>query len=469
MSSLNYHQFHLVGIKGVAMTALAQILVDMEKQVTGSDVPENFVTKDQLDRIDVKIQNSFHEPLPLGTECVVYTAAHQSLNNPQVQEAVRQGLPIYSHAEALGELFNEKFGIAVCGVGGKSTISAMISWVLEISGRNPAFAVGVGNIIGLNKTGSWTEQAEYFVAEADEYVTDPTESDPEKRRPRFSYLKPKLTACSNVMHDHPDVYTDLETTKKTFTKFFNTLPDGGSLIICSATGLDYKIRDDVKLLSYGVKDSDDFRLEEDTQVLDKNIHGKIWHKNKMVEIKLQVPGFFNLLNATAAFAVCTQLNVSEPEILAALASFQSTRRRFEFIGEKQGVLYYDDYAHHPSELKAVVKAFDEWEPNTRRVVAFQPHTYSRTKTLFSDFVDALSISDELILLDIYASAREGESDDISSEMLKEAVQKNSPSTKVTLVSNFQELASYFNNNLGAGDSCITLGAGDIYQAHELIE
>jgi len=469
MSELNYQHFHLVGIKGVAMTALAQILFDMNKKITGCDVPEDFVTAGQLKRIGVQIQTSLVEDLPIDTECVIYTAAHQSQNNPQVQKAIEKGLPIYSHAEALGLLFNEKYGVAVCGVGGKSTISAMISWVLEITGREPAFAVGVGSIIGLEKTGSWSEQSKYFVAEADEYVTDPTEKEAEKRRPRFSYLKPKMIVCSNVLHDHPDVYEDLAATKRTFTSFFNSLPVDGNLILCSATGTDYEIRSDIKIATYGTNDQDDFRLEKETKVVDRMIIGRLWHQNESFEIKLRVPGFFNLLNATAAFAACLKLDIPAEEILEALASFRSTKRRFEYLGEKDGVRFYDDYAHHPSELKAVISAFDQWEPAARRIVVFQPHTYSRTKALFAEFVEALSGAKELIILDIYASAREGKDSSISSEILAEAVRQKYPETKITLVSDFKALAEYLRKSLLPGDACITLGAGDIYQAHELLE
>ncbi|PIY80139.1 MAG: UDP-N-acetylmuramate--L-alanine ligase [Candidatus Pacebacteria bacterium CG_4_10_14_0_8_um_filter_42_14] len=469
MSSLNYQHFHLVGIKGVAMSALAQILFDMNKNVSGSDVAEDFVTMDQLKRIGVTIQTSFLEPLPDGTDCIIYTAAHQSKNNPQVQAAIKQGLPVYSHAEALGLLFQEKIGIAVCGVGGKSTISAMIAWVLGVTCREPAFAVGVGSIVGLEKTGSWSEQARYFVAEADEYVTDPTEVDASKRRPRFSYLKPKMIVCSNVLHDHPDVYADLDATKKTFTNFFNSLPAGGTLIIASATGTEYVLREDIKKSTYGTNDEDDFRLEKNTKVENRMIIGRLWHREESFELKLGVPGFFNLLNATAAFAASLKLDIPEAEILDALSSFRSTKRRFEYLGEKQGVRYYDDYAHHPSELKAVIAAFEQWEPDSRKVVAFQPHTFSRTKALFSEFVTALAGVKELILLDIYASAREGLDSSISSKILAEAVQRESPETKITIVANFQDLAEYFRNDLKSGDVCITLGAGDIYQAHGFLK
>src|SRR6185369_10906914 len=175
MSSLLDHtHFYLVGIKGVAMTAIAQCLLDAGKSVLGSDVPEDFVTQHILDQRGVHIDTSFDTEIPADTDCVIYTAAHQAQQNSQVVAAKTRNLPVMTHAEALGELFNLNKGLAVCGVGGKSTTSAMITWILVKLGYQPNFAIGVGDIPGLDKTGQWRKDAEYFVAEADEYVIDPS-------------------------------------------------------------------------------------------------------------------------------------------------------------------------------------------------------------------------------------------------------------------------------------------------------
>ncbi len=227
MNTLDYQHFYLVGIKGVAMTSLAQCLLDAGKTVSGSDVAEAFVTQHMLDRLNIKIDIGFEGEIPSDIDCVVYTAAHQSQQNPQVLQAQQKNIATFSHAEALASLFNQKKGIAVCGVGGKSTTAAMIAWIMEKTGQNPSFSVGVGNIPGLEKTGQWHADSQFFVAEADEYVVDPAATETVAR---FSFLKPFITVCTNLRFDHPDVYHDFEQTKRTFGDFFSQIQDGGFLV-----------------------------------------------------------------------------------------------------------------------------------------------------------------------------------------------------------------------------------------------
>ena len=228
---LSFENFYLVGIKGVAMTSMAQLLVDAKKTVSGSDVEEKFVTQEILDQLQVKIDLNFTAPLPADTDCVIYTAAHQALKNPQVEQAINKKIPAISQAEAVASLFNQQLGIAVCGVGGKSTVSAMISWILNDLKHDFSFSVGVGNIPGINKTGQWKPSAKYFAIEADEYVINPQANGEEKIIPRFSFLKPKLTVCTNLKFDHPDVYRDFEHTKQVYNDFFRQIKPDGQLIV----------------------------------------------------------------------------------------------------------------------------------------------------------------------------------------------------------------------------------------------
>src|SRR3989344_7365156 len=242
MTNFPYKHVHLVGIKGVAMTALAQLLGDYGVAITGSDVAADFVTQDILATLNLPVQSSFLEALPEKTECVIYTAAHQAVNNPQVQLALATGLATFSHAEALAIFFNQKQGVAVCGVGGKATPSAMITWILSQVGQQPSFAVGVGDIIGLHKTGFWSNDSTFFVAEADEYATDPAAVQAgEPLIPRFSFLEPQVTVCTNVSYDHPDVYRDFEQTKTVFNTFFKHIKSGGSLVYNSQNKTDLQL------------------------------------------------------------------------------------------------------------------------------------------------------------------------------------------------------------------------------------
>jgi UDP-N-acetylmuramate--alanine ligase len=470
MNILKFNHFYLVGIKGVAMTSIMQCLVDAGKTVTGCDVAEDFVTKEVLDKKRIKIDIGFEGNLPKNTDCVIYTAAHLGQNNPMVQQADSKNIPTFSQAEALASLFNQKKGIAVCGVGGKSTVSAMISWILEKTGYNPSYSVGVGEIIGLEQTGKWNQKSQYFVAEADEYVVDPAVAkNGQKITPRFSFLKPFLTVCTNLKYDHPDVYQNFDHTKQTFNQFFSQIQPGGILIINADNQALVELsqqQQEVKIISFG-EIQGDFRLIEHSAEEGQTV-GRFTFAGQNYQIILKIPGKFNLLNALAAISACHAIGVDILEAIEALASFASTKRRFEYIGQKNGIKYYDDYAHHPSEVYAAIKALNSWYPNNKKLVAFQSHTFSRTKQLFDEFVDAFKEANHLVMIDIFASARESFDQTVSSDLLCQEIEKKYPHIQATNVKTIEKLAKFLKDNLENGDVCLTIGAGDIYEVHQLI-
>lgn len=446
------------------MTSLAQLLTDAGKKVTGSDVADNFVTEEILSKTDIPI-SLLEQPLPLQTEVVVYTAAHQGKSNPQVQQAIKAHIPVYSQAEALSFFFNQKKGIAVCGVGGKSTVSAMIAWILERTNRQPSYSVGVGKIVGLEKTGAWHEQSEFFVAEADEYATDPaaiTQGEP--LIPRFSYLQPFVTVCTHFKYDHPDVYADEAHTLSVFQTFLEKTTTDGAII------LNYADKDrwsalSAPVMTFGKEPQATLSYSFDHSHSKQGLTvGTFTYQTTSLPITLQVPGEYNLENAAAATLTVLQLGISLQDAIEALATFQSTARRFEKKGEWNGAVLYDDYAHHPSELAAVITALNQWYPNSRCIIAFQPHTYSRTKSLFSEFAQVLTAAKELVLLDIFASARESFDPTVTSAQLAEAIKKQSSVTPITILANYHELAAYLHTSLKPGDVCLTVGAGDVYKS-----
>lgn len=474
-----YSSFYLVGIKGVAMTALAQCLVDAGKKVAGCDVAEAFVTQPLLDRLRVSIDKGFTHPLPTDVECVIYTAAHQGQYNPLVQAARNQHIPCLSHAEALADLFNEKQGIAVCGVGGKSTTSAMIAWILSYW-QNPAqadpevsFAVGVGNIPGLNKTGQWSATGPYFVAEADEYVIDPSApSRGEPITPRFSFMKPTLTVCTNLSFDHPDVYKNFDHTLETFGTFFRQIKPGGTLVT-AVTNQPYieKMQTQhqvtARVVYYGDDDTAEVKLT--TYASEAGLTtATVVHQQQEYTLQLNVPGKFNVLNAVAALTVAQKVGIPLTQACAALATFHSTQRRSEFMGEKKGVKYYDDYAHHPNEVQNIIHAFKEWFPHQKLVVAFQSHTFSRTKALFTEFVSAFAEADQVVMIDIFPSAREAFDSSITSDMLCQAITTRYPHMSAQNLKTLPALAEWCVTHLQPGDICLTVGAGDIYHLHDLV-
>ena len=465
------------------MTSLAQCLLDAGKFVGGADVAEEFVTQEILKRLNIKIDVGFAHELPYEIDCVIYTAAHFGPDNALVKQAHKKGIATYSHAQALGELFNDKDGIAVCGVGGKSTVSAMITWILAKTSssvlRPPSFSVGVGDINGLGKTGQWRKDSQYFVAEADEYVTDPMAvAKGEEITPRFSYLNPKITICTNLEFDHPDVYRDFAHTKEIFKKFFQQLKVGGSLIINAddpeLKSLSQELKDEAQIYTFGKNKGADAQLlayqVTKQQAECKFIINANSSTNKQTfTMKLNLPGKFNCLNALAAILATQAAGVPVATSIQALASFQSTKRRFEFIGKKNNVLYYDDYAHHPAEISAMIEAMQTWLPNKRLFFAFQPHTYSRTKQLLPAFAQALAQAKRVILLDIFASARETDDPSISSDILLQACKQENPYLKIKKMKNIKGLARFCKMSLKSGDVLITLGAGDIYKVHQLIK
>ena len=467
----NWTNFYLVGIKGVAMTAMAECLLDLGKKVRGSDVAESFVTETQLRALQIKIDQGFADELPNETQCVIYTAAHQADQNPQVQAAIKQNIPVLSHAEALGEIFNEYQGIAVSGVGGKSTTSAMIAWILSQCKKHPAYAVGVGTIIGLSRTGAVPEDAEFFVAEADEYVTDPAAPQKgEEITPRFHFLKPLVTVCTNLRFDHPDVYKDFDHTKKVFFEFFHQIKPGGTLIYNQADQeLFSKWKGEATPLTFGTTPHADLSIDlktlkfqpGETEAVIKNKKGEEW------TLKLGLPGAFNLENALAAILAVQAVGVPIDQAVEALQDFNSTLRRCQDLGEVRGVQYYDDYAHHPHEVAKVIHAFKEWYPDQKLVVAFQSHTYSRTKALFDEFVESFAEAEEVAMIDIFASAREAADESVSSDLLCEAIAKKFPKIPAVNYHTLLKLAEHL-RALPPGTVCLTLGAGDIYKVHEMI-
>lgn len=459
---------HLVGIKGVGMTSLAQLLTDAGISITGCDLVPEYVTQPILTSLGIPIATSFETAIPAATDCLVFTAAHGGTQNPQVQAAQAAGIPTFSHAEALGHFFNSQQGVAVCGVGGKSTTSAMIVWIMTKLGMDPSFSVGVGKIIGLEKTGRYNPTSNWFIAEADEFVTDPTApSRGEAVTPRFWSLHPQIVVSKELLWDHPDVYPTESAYLAAFRQFFSQIDTDGTLIYKQQKQLPGIPTSANKQVVYAAGAyQQDIWFTIDTQTTGEVTRATLHIDTTEYPLELHIPGLFNVENAVAAVLVCREMGITVEDAVAAIASFQSTQRRVERIGEKRGVLYYDDYAHHPFELSHVIASFKQWYPDRRLVIAFQPHTYSRTKELFSEFVKSLSTTDELVLLDIFASARESADPSISSAMLAEALKKQG--TNVQQLPSIPDLAAFCRTSLRAGDVCLTVGAGDIYQVHDML-
>jgi UDP-N-acetylmuramate--alanine ligase len=445
---LTHTNFYLVGIKGVGMTALAGCLCDAGKHVRGSDVAVDFVTAPTLQRLQLRADSGFSVPLPADTEIVIWSGANGGSRNPQVIAARRRGIPTMSQAEALGVFFNQQLGVAVSGVGGKSTISAMLAVISEQI-EPQSYAVGVGEILGWPQTGRYRPQAQYFIAEADEYTTDP--ADKSGLRPRFSFLRPQITITTSLRFDHPDVYRDFAHTQQVYQHWWGQIRPSGALIYnADASALRQAVaefapsRPDLRYLSYARRAPADYTDAD-------------------LDVTLAVPGQFNRSNALAALAAAELMGWSRPSVLTALTAYRSVKRRLEYLGERQGIKIWDDYAHHPAEITAAITAMKEHDSTARLVVAFQPHTFSRTKQLRAEFVAALAAAPEVLLVDIFPSAREEFDPNISSAMLATDLRQRYPQVHASHVGGVPDLHRYINQNVPAGSTLLLLGAGDIYQ------
>ncbi len=456
------------------MTALAQLLVDAGKTVLGCDVAEEFVTQEKLTELGITIDFGFSHQIPNSVDGVVYTAAHGGEENPVVTAAKSQSIPIFSHAEALAELFNAKSErVAVCGVGGKSTVSAMIAWIFEGMKNDVSYSVGVGEIVGLGRNARWTESSKTFITEADEYASNP---EAVKRGadivPRFSYFSPTIIVATHIRYDHPDVYSDFKETLSVYHEFFESLTPP-EIAIVHNTDVSYlpkKYQNTAKTI--GTDESATMRfVVHPTETYAGTTAATLIYEGNEYALKLKVPGTYNVENAAYAVLTCHFLGIEIEDAISQLESFNSTKRRFEFHGVKNGSTYYDDYAHHPEEIKAAITALDQWYPDAPKVIAFQPHTFSRTQSLLHEFSHVLSQVENLVLLDIFASARESDAKTISIQDLKTAIEDRQTQelfpTAITVVANYTELASHL-HMLEPGTIVLTLGAGDIYKVHDLI-
>ena len=470
----------LVGIKGVGMTSLALMLKDKKWQVSGADYSEEFITDEILRQKKIGVVDFDQAVLPANTQVVVYSGANQGKNNPIVKEAVRRRLPIFSLSQAVGLLSAQKDTIAVCGVGGKTTTTAMLAWILEFAGHKPAFAVGTGNLGNFGVPARWTTGSK-FVVEADEYVADPTSD----LTPRLMYLEPKHTICTSLKYDHPDVYASFEQTKQVFQDFFKLLPEASVKSSYQSQQSQLVINGDdpnlvaitenlsVRPITVGFQPHNLVRLSNRRVTDGVGRLDLAWNSTHDVGIRQNatisstIPGFHNLLNATYAVVMSVQLGVELERAVEAIRSFKSVQRRFSLVGKTPHLLCYDDYAHHPHELAAVAQTIKAWFLDRPVTVAFEPHTYSRTKALFNDFVDVFQdFPAEVWLLPIFASAREATDSQISSLSLVEAL--NQLGKPARYIKDYQELLQCI-GELEPGGVFITLGAGTIYKVFENVQ
>lgn len=442
------------------MTALALCALGLGKKISGSDTADIFPTSEILKKRKIKIKIGFSPAhLPKNCDLVIYTGAHGGSDNQEVKAAVNYQTPVLSHAQALGLFSEGKKTVAVAGVGGKSSTAAMLATVLTTAGYPTGFAVGVGNIPGLNTPGQMPKKAQYFVVEADEYVTDPLHN----QTPRFHYLNPYLAIITNLEHDHPDVYKNIDEIFESFRKFIRKT----QVIIINFDNphnRQFIKTIDKPLITYGFSPQADWQIlathiADQKQFISFKYQGMLWP-----DLILNVPGDYNALNALAAVAAGHHLGISQPQIYLGLKKFIGTKRRFELIAAVKGIALYDDYAHHPSEIKALLKAAKAWLPNRRLIIIFQSHTYSRTKSLLKEFSQSFARADIVLVNDIFASARETDNLGLTGKSFTQSIKQFHPRA-VYCPDKIATLA-YLKETIAKGDVIFTVGAGDNWLWHK---
>jgi UDP-N-acetylmuramate--alanine ligase len=454
-------RIHFVGIGGIGMSGIAEVLLNLGYKISGSDLKTSAVTK-RLTELGTTIFDG-HSPENISGADVVVTSSAIARDNPEVIEAARLHIPVIRRAEMLAELMRLKYGIAIAGMHGKTTTTSMVATVLAAGGLDPTVVVG-GRVDAMGSNAR-LGKSQYLVAEADESDRS------------FLKLSPILSVITNIDREHMDCYRDMQDVEDTFVEFMNRVPFYGKVVTCADDAALRTLLPRVKrrVATYGTCKESDFRV----QILDAvpdwssardgaralNRFRVTYRAQDLGEFQLHVPGQHNVLNATAAIAVGIGLEVSPEHIREALRSFRGVDRRFQQKGIARGVTVVDDYGHHPTEIRATLAAAKQ--AGFERVhVIFQPHRYSRTQLLMEDFASAFSDATSVAVLDIYA-ASEAPIPGITGEVLAQRIRERGK-RPAQYAASFPDAATAAVNAASAGDLILTLGAGNVAHIAPLV-
>jgi UDP-N-acetylmuramate--alanine ligase len=460
-------QIHFVGIGGIGMSGIAEVLLNLGYRVSGSDLKSSGVTQ-RLAGLGAAVFEGHRAENISGAEVVV-TSSAIAVENPEVLEAHRLHVPVIQRAEMLAELMRLKYGIAIAGMHGKTTTTSMVAAVLAAGGLDPTVVVG-GRVDALGSNAR-LGKSQYLVAEADESDRS------------FLKLSPILSVITNIDREHMDCYRNMRDVKKTFLEFMDRVPFYGMIVACNDDPLLRRLLPQVqrRTVTYGTKRGSDFWIKipisraEDAREMGHpplNTFRVSYRKQDLGEFTLHVPGVHNILNATAAIAVGVGLDVGVEAIRAALDQFRGVDRRFHLRGRAAGVSVIDDYGHHPTEIRATLAAAKTC--GFRKIhVVFQPHRYTRTRDLMEEFRAAFGDADSLFVLDIYA-ASEKPIEGITAEALARSIGSTGGSNagsggrSAQYVSSFADAVSAAAAAAQDGDMILTLGAGSVSQLGPMI-
>lgn len=442
--------YHLVGIKGTGMSALAQILKTQGHKVTGSDSSEVFITDSVLKRAQIPVFSPFSEKNLKNPDVVVRSQAYGE-DNPEIKKAKEKAIKILTYPQALGELVRKKIGIAVSGTHGKTTITVLSGLLLNEAGLDSTVICG-SLVDQFGFSNARIGKSKYFVLEACEF------------KESFLAYEPKIILLSTIDYDHTDYYPDFQSYKKAFLKFVKKLPQDGFLIACfdDENVKEVALKSKKKVISYGLSGDFDIKGEKiKTTTFRTTFEVSAFSKNLGI-FKILLPGFFNVQNALAIIALGLHLKIPLVIIKKVLSEYKGIKRRFETLGIVRGIRVMDDFAHHPTEIKLTLKAVRQFYPKARIWAVFQPYTYSRTKSLLSDFSKSFCEADFVVLDEIYGSAREKNRGEIKGEDLYNLTKKYHKN--VYFVPGRENIANFLVQKVKTGDVVITMSCGDIYKA-----
>ena len=442
---------YFIGIGGISMSGLAEILASRGHQVSGTDVKETAVTK-HLQSLGIHINFGHRaENITDDITLVVYTAAIHD-DNPELRAAHEKGIRIMDRAHLLGQIMDEYHdSVAVSGTHGKTTTTSMVSEILLAAEKDPTITVGgILPTIGSNlRIGN----SPYFVAEACEYFDS------------FLQFNPFIAIILNVESDHLDYFKTLENIRRSFHAFAQRVPDNGLLVISEKIDNVEELTDGLTchVETFGLSEKANWRAENIVHEADGRNSFDVYHNGEFfTTIHLHIPGEHNITNALAAIGASAFLGAAPEDCVKGLHHYTGTERRFQLKGKKDGITVIDDYAHHPTEIKAALAAAQNVQHNTTWCV-FQPHTFSRTRFLFDEFGEAFGDADEIIIADIFA-ARETDDGTVSAAQLAERIAQTGKSARY--VGDFAAIEAYLREHCKSGDLLMTVGAGDVYKIGE---
>ena len=445
-------RIHFIGIGGSGMSGIAEVLINQDYEVSGSDPSSNRVT-DHLKALGADIRHNHSAENVSGKHVVVVSSAISD-DNVEVQAAREQSIPVIPRAEMLAELMRMKYGIAIAGTHGKTTTTSLVATVLAAGNLDPTVVIGgrIKNMGGHAKLG----ESQYLIAEADE-------SDGS-----FLKLSPTLAVVTTLDEEHMDFYRTMQNMKSTFLQFLNKIPFYGAAILCldDANLQSLLPRIEKRTITYGLKSQANYTARN-ISVEGLKTYFTVYHQGKKLgKILSGALGRHNVCNTLAAVAVGMELSMDFPTIAESLKTFTGVQRRFEILKQSESLIIVDDYGHHPAEIQATLSTAKEVWPDRRLVIVFQPHRYSRTKYLMESFFSSFNDADQLLLLDIYSAGEEAE-EGIHSQRIAEGV-KEFGHKNVEYIGSTESVIPHLQKILKPGDIVMTLGAGNIGElSHKL--